>query len=64
MMESQMELLRMATGTQPRVCTVVRRLSSMLFKYQGQFNLLIFAEPPQGQVGWFGHSCPDVTGVP
>ena len=35
MMESQMELLRMATGTQPRVCTVVRRLSSMLFKYQG-----------------------------
>lgn len=30
-----MELLRMATGTEPRVCTVVRRLSSMLFKYQG-----------------------------
>lgn len=38
MMESQMELLRMATGTQPRVCTVVRRLSSMLFKYQGQVD--------------------------
>jgi len=35
LMESQMELLRLATGTQPRVCTVVRRLSSMLFKYQG-----------------------------
>mmetsp|Transcript_11675 Transcript_11675/g.27545 ORF Transcript_11675/g.27545 Transcript_11675/m.27545 type:complete len:279 (+) Transcript_11675:70-906(+) len=35
MMESQIELLRMATGTQPRVCTVVKRLSSMLFKYQG-----------------------------
>merc|ERR1711972_1115838 len=35
LMESQMELLRMATGTQPRVCTVVRRLSTMLFKYQG-----------------------------
>eukprot|EP00441_Pelagodinium_beii_P035660 CAMPEP_0197643746 /NCGR_PEP_ID=MMETSP1338-20131121/16953_1 /TAXON_ID=43686 ORGANISM="Pelagodinium beii, Strain RCC1491" /NCGR_SAMPLE_ID=MMETSP1338 /ASSEMBLY_ACC=CAM_ASM_000754 /LENGTH=278 /DNA_ID=CAMNT_0043217031 /DNA_START=53 /DNA_END=889 /DNA_ORIENTATION=- len=35
LMESQMELLRMATGTQPRVCTVVRRLSQMLFKYQG-----------------------------
>lgn len=34
-MESQMELLRLATGTQPRVCTVVRRLSQMLFKYQG-----------------------------
>lgn len=34
-MESQMELLRLATGTQPRVCTVVRRLSTMLFKYQG-----------------------------
>merc|ERR1712014_150941 len=33
--ESQIELLRLATGTQPRVCTVVRRLSSMLFKYQG-----------------------------
>merc|ERR1712054_590378 len=35
MMESQIELLRMATGTQPRVCTVVKRLSQMLFKYQG-----------------------------
>merc|ERR1719499_555745 len=35
LMESQMELLRLATGTQPRVCTVVRRLSQMLFKYQG-----------------------------
>lgn len=35
LMESQMELHRMATGTQPRVCTVVRRLSQMLFKYQG-----------------------------
>jgi len=35
LMESQMELHRMATNTQPRVCTVVRRLSTMLFKYQG-----------------------------
>jgi len=35
LMESQIELLRLATGTQPRVCTVVRRLSQMLFKYQG-----------------------------
>lgn len=35
LMESQMELHRLATGTQPRCCTVVRRLSSMLFKYQG-----------------------------
>jgi len=35
LMESQMELLRLATGTQPRVCTVVRRLSTTLFKYQG-----------------------------
>merc|ERR1712151_612470 len=35
LMESQTELLRLATGTQPRVCTVVRRLSTMLFKYQG-----------------------------
>merc|ERR1711953_1138345 len=34
-MESKMELHRMATGTQPRVGTVVRRLSKMLFKYQG-----------------------------
>merc|ERR1712096_261695 len=34
-MESQMELHRMATGTQPRVCTVVKRLSKMLFRYQG-----------------------------
>jgi 20S proteasome subunit beta 2 len=35
LMEAQMELHRMALGTQPRVCTVVRRLSKMLFKYQG-----------------------------
>merc|ERR1712187_122947 len=35
LMESQMELHRMATGTQPRACTVVKRLSQMLFKYQG-----------------------------
>jgi len=35
LMESQMELLRMATNRQIRVCTVVRRLSTMLFKYQG-----------------------------
>jgi len=35
LMESQMELMRLATGAQPRVCTVVRRLSQMLFKYQG-----------------------------
>merc|ERR1719456_1470464 len=35
MMKSQIELLRLATGTEPRVCTVVRRLSTMLFKYQG-----------------------------
>jgi len=35
LMESKMELLRMQMNRQPRVCTVVRRLSSMLFKYQG-----------------------------
>merc|ERR1711879_801676 len=35
LMETQMELFRMTTNTQPRVCTVVRRLSKMLFKYQG-----------------------------
>merc|ERR1740127_260129 len=35
LMESQIELLRMAMNRQPRVCTVVRRLSSMLFEYQG-----------------------------
>jgi 20S proteasome subunit beta 2 len=35
LMESKMELFRMQTGTQPRVCTVVRRLSTTLFKYQG-----------------------------
>lgn len=35
LMESQMELHRMATATQPRVCTVVRRLSKLLFRYQG-----------------------------
>jgi len=35
LMESKMELLRMQMDRQPRVCTVVRRLSTMLFKYQG-----------------------------
>jgi len=35
LMESQMELHRMAVDTQCRVCSVVRRLSTMLFKYQG-----------------------------
>lgn len=35
LMKSQMTLLRLATGTATRVCTVVRRLSQMLFKYQG-----------------------------
>jgi len=35
LIESQIELLRLATGTQPRVCTVVQRLSTMLFRYQG-----------------------------
>merc|ERR1719482_1740325 len=35
LMESQMELLRMAMNREVRVCTVVRRLSTMLFKYQG-----------------------------
>merc|ERR1712019_5275 len=30
-----MELFRMTTNTQPRVGTVVRRLSKMLFRYQG-----------------------------
>jgi len=35
LMEAQMELLRMAMNREPRVCTVVRRLSTMLFKYQG-----------------------------
>merc|ERR1711998_716338 len=33
--QSQMKLLSLATGTAVRVCTVVRRLSKMLFKYQG-----------------------------
>jgi len=35
LIESQIELLRLATNTQPRVCTVVQRLSTMLFRYQG-----------------------------
>merc|ERR1719456_493292 len=35
LMKSQMTLLRLATGTQTRVCTVVQRLSTMLFRYQG-----------------------------
>merc|ERR1719486_1408842 len=35
MISQQVKLLRLATGTQSRVCTVVRRLSTMLFRYQG-----------------------------
>jgi 20S proteasome subunit beta 2 len=35
LMESQIELLRLSLQTQPRVCTVLKRLSTMLFKYQG-----------------------------
>merc|ERR1712118_250083 len=31
----QMALFHMQLGTLPRVCTVVRRLGTMLFKYQG-----------------------------
>jgi len=38
LMESKMELLRMAMNREPRVCTVVRRLSSMLYKYQGHIG--------------------------
>ena len=34
-MERQLEVLRLNLGTQIRVCTVVRKLSNMLFKYQG-----------------------------
>merc|ERR1719324_1896054 len=34
-MESQLELLRLDTKTQPRVCTAVKRLSKHLFGYQG-----------------------------
>merc|ERR1711957_515 len=30
--------MRMSTGRQPRVCTVVRRLSTMLFKHQGYID--------------------------
>merc|ERR1712187_394333 len=41
LMESQMELHRLATGTQPRVCTVVSRLSKMLFKYQGYIGCVL-----------------------
>merc|ERR1712004_735195 len=46
LMESQMESLRMATGTQPRVCTVVRRLSTMLFKYQGYIGCALVPDLP------------------
>jgi len=35
LMESQLELLRLDTKTQPRVCTAVKRLSKHLFGYQG-----------------------------
>jgi len=50
MMASQIELLRMQTGTQPRVGTVVKRLSSMLFKYQGYIGcaLVLGGADPTG----------------
>jgi len=38
MMESELELLRLNTKTQPRVCTAVTRLSKMLFRYQGHIG--------------------------
>lgn len=38
LMERQMEIHRLNTGTDVRVCTVVRRLSQMLFKYQGHIG--------------------------
>lgn len=37
-MERQMEMHRLNTGTQTRVCTVVQRLKSMLFQYQGHIG--------------------------
>lgn len=38
LMERQMEIHRLNTGRQIRVCTVVRRLSNMLFQYQGHIG--------------------------
>lgn len=38
LMERQMEIHRLNTGRQVRVCTVVRRLSKMLFQYQGHIG--------------------------
>ncbi|CAD7956977.1 unnamed protein product [Amoebophrya sp. A25] len=38
LMERQMELHALNTGTQVRVVTVVRRLSQMLFRYQGHIG--------------------------
>jgi len=35
LMASKLELHRMATNSQPRVCSAVNMLSQMLFKYQG-----------------------------
>lgn len=35
MIESQLELHRLNTGTQPRVCAAAKRLGSHLFRYQG-----------------------------
>ena len=35
MIESQLELHKLATGSNPRVSTAVRRISSHLYKYQG-----------------------------
>merc|ERR1712079_966933 len=43
LMESQMELLRLATGTKPRVCTVVKRLSNMPFTTMGSGSLAAMA---------------------
>jgi len=36
--ESDLELLRLSTGTEPRVCTAAQRLTSKLFRYQGHIG--------------------------
>lgn len=38
LMERQLEVLRLNLGTNIRVCTVVRRLSNMLYRYQGHIG--------------------------
>lgn len=41
MVQSQLELLSLNTGREPRVATVIRILKQYLFRYQGNFFVIV-----------------------